>query len=396
MDSKSFNKFYDKLLFKAGGILYKFNCTLFNKHDVVNECWDFKSENEKEITNKMYAYITQINKGKEINISRFNKSKSSDDGEMDIDVIANFKLKNFNSYDVQCKKCLEIKNITFFYNHDGLYRTRCKKCCNKYNLERYYKNIDFYREKARQLYYKNINLYGDLYRKHKVKINKKWYHNGGKEKVARHMREYRQKPQIKERYKNQSREYMRKWRDKRKEYLKEYYSRPEIKARIRLQKKLWRERNSEKLREINKRKWKKMMQRNPNYYKEYRKKNREKIRRQQRERWRKKHPKKLSRQSQWYYANREKVIDRIKQKRKLGLMPDRTRNERQKRYWKIQKENITDKYIVKYFLRRKYKKEQITQDMIKEKRKSIITFRNKKKIASHPDIYLDAGNSIVR
>lgn len=91
-----------------------------------------------------------------------------------------------------------------------------------------------------------------------------------------------------------------------------------------------------------------------------------------------KHKEKNRKRGLEYYArNREQRKAKMREMRKLKLWDDKTRNERQKRFWKKEKGILSDKYIIK-ILKRRCKKSEITHEMIEERRNKIIAFRNKK------------------
>jgi hypothetical protein len=58
---------------------------------------------------------------------------------------------------------------------------------------------------------------------------------------------------------------------------------------------------------------------------------------------------------------------------KIKKYKDRTIVARQKAYWKREKEKLSDKYIYHRLLRRRFKKEEITNEMVKEKRKYLLS-----------------------
>lgn len=77
--------------------------------------------------------------------------------------------------------------------------------------------------------------------------------------------------------------------------------------------------------------------------------------------------------------HRQYVRDlRTNQKILFGKIQDPTRNERVKRYWLKQKEEITDKWIIKLLCRRKYKKSEITKEIIEQKRFELKTKKGTK------------------
>ncbi len=58
--------------------------------------------------------------------------------------------------------------------------------------------------------------------------------------------------------------------------------------------------------------------------------------------------------------------------------PDKTRNERIKKHWAKQRDNLTDKYIMSLLTRRYYWAKDVTPEMIEQKREEVIAFRKKK------------------
>ena len=55
---------------------------------------------------------------------------------------------------------------------------------------------------------------------------------------------------------------------------------------------------------------------------------------------------------------------------------DKTVVERQKRYWAREKEKLSDKYIYHRLLRRRFKKDQITDEMVRQKKSQLLLKKN--------------------
>jgi hypothetical protein len=76
-----------------------------------------------------------------------------------------------------------------------------------------------------------------------------------------------------------------------------------------------------------------------------------------------------------YYKENKNRIDKYRK-----TLPDPTRNTRSRKYWALQKENLTKPYIVKLLTRRGgLTKSEITPFMVVKKRKEVQAFRERKK-----------------
>jgi hypothetical protein len=76
-----------------------------------------------------------------------------------------------------------------------------------------------------------------------------------------------------------------------------------------------------------------------------------------------------------YYKDNKNRIDEYRK-----TLPDPTRNARSRKYWALQKENLTKPYIVKLLTRHSgLTINEITSYMVVKKRKEIIAFRERKK-----------------
>ena len=76
-----------------------------------------------------------------------------------------------------------------------------------------------------------------------------------------------------------------------------------------------------------------------------------------------------------YYKENKNRIDEYRK-----TLPDPTRNARSRKYWALQKENLTKPYIVRLLTRHSgLTKNEITPYMVVKKRKEVQAFRERKK-----------------
>jgi hypothetical protein len=159
---------------------------ILSSYDLINECWDFQSEDTKEIKSRIRKYFySELSK----HHSRFNQYGTQ-------------KVHLQNPEERQCKKCLRVLLLksNFKIHHRTKRIHKCYKC------------------------------YYAKYRDRLLRAWRRYYYFGkGKETHKRYNKEYNQRPYVKERLKNYNRENMRKWRLEKAEYIREYNSRPEVK-----------------------------------------------------------------------------------------------------------------------------------------------------------------------